>query len=484
MEIGVKKDGRIVAWKEKIIQDSGAYSSLGPGVLKLSCGVTIGPYKIPNMWIDGYLVYTNKQPSGAYRGFGNPQATFTRELMLDIIAQKLNITPWEIRMKNLVTKEDLPHTTCTGLHFDTLPIQECMEKAAAKVEYEKLYLNKKPYRGIGISNMIEWSSCRWNPPVDADYSSSTIKVEVDGSVSVTTDACDAGQGHSTVLSQVCAEELGITLDKIRIVKHNTDVTPVGLGTWGSRTAVMAGTAIKLAADEVKRKLFRIAAHWLEAAENELEAKENKVYVKGSPSKSVAMADLAVAAHFNRKLLPPGMPAGPIVGIGHWDAPNQMIDENGQGNFSIAYCNSCHIAVVDVDPETGLVELVDYAIVEDVGRALNPLLVKGQLYGGFAQALGYALSEKMIYDQEGNLINPTFTDYRIPTAMDVPLLEKIEEIESFDPNIPGGQKGIGESAATNPAAAIANAIFDAIGVPIVELPLTPEKIWQTIKNKGL
>ncbi|GAB6174207.1 xanthine dehydrogenase family protein molybdopterin-binding subunit [Paradesulfitobacterium aromaticivorans] len=484
VEAGVKKDGTITAWKERVIQDSGAYSSFGPGVIKLSFGMTVGPYKTRNMWCDGYVVYTNKQPSGAYRGFGNPQATFAREQMLDIIAKKLGISPWEIRQANIVRKQDLPYETCNGLKFKTLAIEECMDQAAKAVNYEELKAAKVPYVGIGMSNMIEWSSCRWNPVLDADTSSSVIKLEDDGSVIVTTDACDAGQGHTTILAQVCANELGVSLDKINVITHDTDLTPHGLGTWGSRTAVVAGTAVKLAAQQVKAQVLKIAAHWLEASAEELEISNNKVFVRDMPDRSVAIGDIAMAAHYTRSKLPPGMPAGAIIGNATYDTPTSLIDENGIGHFSIVYCNSCHMAVVKVDPDTGLVQILDYAVAEDVGRALNPAFVKGQIQGGLAQGVGFALYEDMVYDANGHLLNPSFTNYQVPTMMDLPMLdEKIFEIETNDPEVPDGQKGIGESALTNPPAAIANAIHDAIGVPIMDLPITPEKILKAIRSKN-
>lgn len=482
VEVGVKKNGEITAWKERVVQDSGAYSSFGPAVIKLSFAMTVGPYKTPNMWCDGYVVYTNKQPSGAYRGFGNPQATFAREQMLDIIARKLGLTPWEIRQVNIVRGQDLPYTSCNGLRFKTLAIEQCMEKAAEMVGLQEIIKNKKPYVGVGISNMIEWSSCRWNPILDADTSGAIVKLEADGSVTILTDACDAGQGHSTILAQICSEELGVSLEKINVIAHDSDIAPHGLGTWGSRTAVVAGTAVKLASREVKEKILKVAAYWLEASVADLEVRNDRVYVRGVPERGVDIGEIAMACHYIRSKLPPDMPAGAIVATATFDTPTTLFDENGIAHFSINYCNSCHIAVVEVDPETGKVRILDYAIAEDVGRAINPAIVKGQLHGGFGQGVGYALYENMVYNEQGRLLNPSFTDYRIPTAMDLPLIDKVEEIETLDPEVPGGQKGIGESALTNVAAAIANAVHDAIGVPITELPITPEKILNAIRTK--
>lgn len=480
LEVGVKKDGTITAWKEKVVQDSGAHASFGPLVLTTSLGMTVGPYKTQNIWCDGYVVYTNKQPSGAYRGFGNPQATFAREQMLDVIAKKLDISSWEIRQANIIRKQDLPCETSTGLKLKTLAIEECMDQTAKAINYAELKSGKGPFIGIGMSNMLEWSGVRG---LDADISSSIVRMEADGSVTLSTDVCDAGQGHSTMLSQVCANELGVSIDKIHVLSHDSDLTPLGLGTFGSRSAVIGGTAVKLAASEVKAKILKVAAHWLQVAIEDLAVQDNRVYVRETPEKGVAIPEIAGACHFARVALPPGMKAGALVGTATFDTPTSMVDENGKGHISINYNNACHMAVVKVDPETGHVEILDYAVAEDVGRAINPALIKGQILGGIAQGLGWAFYEDMIYDEKGQLLNPSFTNYLVPTMMDVPLIDKTYEIETLDPEVPDGQKGIGESAMTNTAAAIANAIHDAIGIAITDLPITPEKILKAIRSQN-
>jgi CO/xanthine dehydrogenase Mo-binding subunit len=482
MEVGVKNDGTITAWKEKVVLDTGACSSLGPGVIKCTQGMALGPYKMPNYWSDGYLVYTNKQPAGAFRGFGSPQAAFVREQMLDMMAKEIGITPWEIRMRNIVYPEDLPYTTCHGLQFHTLAIKECMEKAAKAVNMEQHVKEKKPYRGVGIANMIIWSSCRWNPELDTDTASAVVRMETDGSVSVFCGSCDSGQMHATMLNQVCASELGVTPDRIRVVLQDTDAAPFHLGTWGSRTAVMSGGAVALAAREVKEKILKVAGHMLEIAPEDLEMCDNKVVVKGSPDRSVSLGDIAVAVHYVRSELPEGMPADTIVGAATYDTPTEFMNEVGIGNMSIAYTNSCHIAVVDVDPQTGETTIVDYAIAEDLGRTINPEIVRGQLAGGRAQGLGYALFEDMVYADDGHLLNPTFTDYKVPTICDLPLHTKFDLVETFDPMTPLGNKSAGESGLPNVAAAIANAIHDATGIPLTELPMSPERVWAAMRSK--
>jgi len=444
--------------------------------------MALGPYKIPSYWSDAYCVYTNKQPSGAFRGFGTPQGTFAREQMLDMIAKELGMTPWEIRMRNIIQPEDLPYTNCHGLEFKTLAIKECMEKAAKAVNMERHLKEKKPYRGIGISNFYIWTSCRWNPDLDTDTASAVVRVEPDGSVSVFCVCSDQGQSQATMLSQVVAYELGVGLEQIRVVLQDTETAPVHLGTWGSRTAAMSGSAVAFAAREVKEKILKVAGQLLEVAPEDLEMKDNNVVVKGAPDKSVSLADVSVAIHFVRAQLPKGMSADTLVGTHTFDTSTIFPDDNGIGNMSMAYTNACQIAVVDVDPETGGVTIVDYAIAEDLGRALNPQVVRGQLLGGRAQGLGYALFEDMVYDSDGHLLNPTFTDYKVPTIYDLPLDAKLDIIETFDPGTAYGQKGAGESGLPGVAGAIANAVADATGVRVMELPLSPEKIWAAMRSK--
>lgn len=481
-EMGFKRDGRITGIREKVWVDSGAYSTLSGSLLQFVMAAAGGPYRIDNIWIDGWSVYTNKQPAGAFRGFGNPQNTFAREVMLDIAARELGLDPLEIRRRNLVRPEDLPFTSAVGHQFKTLAAVECLDKAAEMVGYQELRQNKPPYRGTGVANMIHWSSVRWASSIDADTSSAIVRMEDDGSVTVLVDSCDTGQGQATALAQVCGDELGVTLDRISVIQGDTAMTPAGLGSWGSRTAVVAGTSVKMAAVEARKQVLKVAAHLLEALEEDLELRENQVFVKGSPERSIPIASVAGVTHYARAALPPGVLPRAIVGTATFDAPSKLKDDNGYGNFSMSYTCSTHAAVVDVDPDTGRIEIVDYAVAQDTGQLLNPGIVRSQLRGAYAMGVGYALGEKLAYDDKGTMLNATFADYQIPTVSDVPDLAKIHLIETQDPGSGDGQKGIGESGMNNVAPAIANAIYDAIGVPMLELPMTPDKVLQALRSE--
>lgn len=480
VELAVRRDGTILGWRERIVQDCGAYASISPSVLALSEWVTVGPYRTPALDIDGVVVYTNKPPAGAFRGFGNPQATFTRELMFDIAASRLGMEPAELRARNLFTPDHLPGETANGLRLLTLPISECTDRAKAAIGYDALRRERPAWRGIGLVNMIEWGgSCRWHPGYDADIGSVTVTMAPDGSVTLATDAADSGQGHTTLFTQIAGDLLGVRADQVRVVMADTDATPWGLGTYGSRTAVIQGSAAWRALTQLRDRLMTVAAHLLEAEVTDLVLDDGFIHVAGT-DRGVTVGDVAATIHYDRASLPPGMEPSALVSAATWDEPNEVPDQHGRGNFSGNYSCSTTIAVVDIDPDTGKVTVADWACAEDVGRALNPAIVTTQMQGGIAQGIGFALGEELIFDEAGTLMNGSMADYQVPTATTIPLMEeKLIHVESHDPTHPLGHKGIGESGITPPAAAIACAVFDAIGVPITSLPITPEKVRRAI-----
>jgi CO/xanthine dehydrogenase Mo-binding subunit len=482
VELAVRNDGTVLGWRERIIQDCGAYASISPSVLALSEWVTIGPYRTPAIDIEGVLVYTNKPPAGAFRGFGNPQSTFTRELMFDIAARRLGLDPATFRRQNLIRAADLPTETVTGLRLTTLPIEKCADLVEGSIDYARVRVDKPPYRGVGIANMLEWGGgCRWHADYDADVSSVTIAVEPDGSVTVRSDAADSGQGHTTLFTQIACDQLGVSPEQVRVVLADTDATPWGLGTFGSRTAVVQGSAAWRACEEIRRLMADVAAHGLEAAPGDLEFRDGMIRVRGT-DRGVAFNDIAGTHHYDRASLPPGMEPGSLVVTASYDTASEVPGPNGCGNFSANYTCSSTIAVVDVDPDTGRIEVVDWASAEDVGRALNPELVTTQIQGGIAQGIGYALGETLLFDEAGTVMNASMVDYQVPTAPMIPMIEqRLFHVESHDPAHPLRHKGIGESGITPPAAAIACAVYDAIGVPITSLPLTPEKVVRAIKS---
>jgi CO/xanthine dehydrogenase Mo-binding subunit len=476
VRIALRDDGTVLGWRERIVQDVGAYSGLGPSVLALSEWVTVGPYRTPAFDIDGVCVYTNKPPASAFRGFGNPQATFARELMFDIAARALDIDPLEFRRRNVIRERDLPTRTANGLKLETLPIEQAMSVAAEAIDLPRLRAEPKPFRGVGIANMIEWGGgCRWLEDWDSDLGSVTVTLHADGSAVVASDAADSGQGHATLFMQITADLLGVDPARVSVVRGDTERAPFGLGTFGSRTSVIQASALHRACTELRDRVVEVAAHQLEAHPDDLVIRQGRILIEGT-SRGLDLAEVTARIHDDRNSLPAGMETSVLVATASYDSPCEVPDAHGYGNFAANYSCSATFAVVEVDPDTGKVTVLDWSSAEDAGRALHPDMLKGQVQGGIAQGIGYALGEDLLFDQSGTMLNPSMVDYQVPTAPEIPLIEaKLHTLESHDPAHPLHNKGIGESGVTPAAAAIANAVYDAIGVPVTSLPLTPEKV---------
>jgi CO/xanthine dehydrogenase Mo-binding subunit len=487
VELALKKDGTLLGWKERIIADPGGHSNYGMAFLVLTTSLRPGPYNWQALDMEAVAAYTNKCPNSAFRAFGNPQATYVRESMLSIAAKEIGMDPWELRVKNAIRQEQLPMTTMNGLKLETLAIQDCLREAADVVNYKEIQQNKPKWRGVGVASTLHWSSCRWDSDLDADSGATIVQMMMDGSCKVFTDAADSGQGHTTIFAQIVADELGIPVDRVDVIMADTDKVPFGLGTWGSRSAVIQGTSTKRAAANVRGQLFNVAAHMLEASVDDLLIRDSKISVAGSPDRFVNVADVAIAMHLSKSKLPPGMEAGNIVGSATYDTPTELPSDHpdGIGHISVNYQASTHIAVVDVDPETGDIDIVDYGMSDDVGRLLNPALVKGQLLGGFAHGLGFAWGEDEEFGEDGSPLNFDFTGYQIPTFTDVPYFtnDQMRVVQTYDPAVPDGQKGAGEVGLVCPAPAIAAAVADAIGVAITEMPMTPAKILKAIRGRA-
>jgi carbon-monoxide dehydrogenase large subunit len=479
-ELMLKKDGTFIGYRSKIVQDQGGYASWGTQVIQI--GTHVGgmiPYRFPNVWVDGVDVYTNKNPGGAYRAFGVPQASYVRDSLLHMAAVKLGVPPEELMLKNTVKGSECPCTMSCGHVIDSTGIDACIEKVREEVKRLGWQKNRKPYQGIGWSCTLKHSSCR-HPQIDTDYDSVRVRIEPDGTVTVFTSACPHGQGLETTLGQICADQVGVSLDKVRVIGNDSQ-GPHGLGTWGSRTITITGSALKRAGDVIREKLFKIAAFKLEVGEGDLQIADNWISVKGVPSKKISVQDVAILSHFHTHDLPPGMEAGPIETTQSYDSPTTRLDENGRGNMVVSYNGAAHAALIQVDPGTGKVDILDYVMADDSGVVINPLIVEGQHQGSVPFGLGQALGEDLIYDENGQLLNGNYRDYYIPLATDVPDLSKFYDCGVPSRITPLGQKGAGESGNVPPLAIIANAVEDATGVRITELPVTPDKVLLGIKK---
>ncbi|OGP77214.1 MAG: hypothetical protein A2V86_00705 [Deltaproteobacteria bacterium RBG_16_49_23] len=470
LKTGMKKDGTINAQQFRAIADGGAYNSTAPLMITLACYFIMLPYRLENLLFEGCHVYTNKPVGGAMRGHGIPQVRFAVENQLDIIAEKMGIDPLELRLKNAFHAGE-PHPA--KLLVQSCGFHDTLIKAAEGINWKEKH-GKLPFgRGVGmagasfpsgVSNMSHISS------------GAVVKIERDGSITLLTGAADIGQGAETVISQITAEELGVSLDSIRITAADTEITPLDPGTFGSGVTLRAGNAARMAARDAREKLFEAVAEKLEANVNELEAKDGRIYIKGNPERKMHFLEAIKVYQYSDRPMP-------IIGLGSYfppaKEPTTLLKEDG--NFSPAYSFMTQAAEVEVDTQTGKIKVLKMVASHDCGRAINPMLVEGQLEGSVVGGMGQALYEDVI-TEKGQVLNPSFLDYGIPTAMEVPSITSVE-VETDDPEGPFGAKESGEGTQLAPAPAIINAIYDAIGVRFKSLPVTPDKVLEALSQKG-
>lgn len=471
LKTGVKKDGTLTAREVRVITNNGAYNNKGSGITMMACNRIGNLYRIPNVKVQGLIVYTNNQYGDALRGWGGPQAHFAVESQMDIIAEALNMDPLELRLKNANQPGDI---TSWGLEITSCGLADCLKEAAkiAGWDYKKKQASS---RGIGMAAFIHTGGGSMGlSHGGGNFSEVSLKVNSDGTVNVITGDSEIGQGTETVLAQIVAEELGIPVGDIRITSRDTDITPASLGTWGTRVTFIGGNAAKKAAEEAKQQLFKAASEMLEVDPKDLEAKNGKIYVKGSPDHYVTMPEVV-----HSSLAKQGKA---ITSKVLYSPPNAFPPDpkTGYGNFAPTYAFGAQIAEVEVDVETGKVKVINIVAAHDVGRAINPLSIEGQIEGGIAMGMGYALLEKLQWE-DGKTLNANFCTYKLINSTEMPSIQTLL-IETIDPHGPFGAKGIGEPTAIPTAPAIANAIYNAIGIRIKDLPITPDKILKALKEK--
>jgi 4-hydroxybenzoyl-CoA reductase subunit alpha len=470
LKTGMKKDGTIHAQQFRAIADGGAYNSTAPLMITLSCYFIMLPYRLDNLLYEGFHVYTNKPVGGAMRGHGIPQVRFAVENQLDLIAEEMGIDPLDLRLKNAFHAGE-PHPA--KLLVQSCGFSETLNKAAEGIGWKKKK-GKLPFgRGVGLAGASYPSGVSNMSHIS---SGAIVKVERDGAVTLLTGAADIGQGAETVISQIVAEELGVLLEDIRVTAADTEVTPLDPGTFGSGVTLRAGNAAKIAARAAKDKLLEAVAEKMEAKTEELEAKNRRIYLKGNPEKGLSLQEAVKFYQYSDRPMP-------IIGRGSYHPPAKepttLLKEDG--NFSPAYSFMSQGAEVEVDTRTGKVRVLKVVTSHDCGRAINPMLVEGQLDGSVVGGMGQALYEDVITDR-GQVSNPSFLDYGIPTAMEVPDITSVE-VETDDPEGPFGAKESGEGTQLTPAPAIINAIYDAIGVRFKSLPVTPERVLEALQKRG-
>jgi carbon-monoxide dehydrogenase large subunit len=482
--MGAKRDGRITAFHAKIVADLGAYNMLlTPAIPSMGAFVMSGVYDIPAVQTDVIGVFTNKFPTDAIRGAGRPEATHMIELTMDQMAHELGMDPLELRRMNFIPPHNEPHETAIGVMYDsgnhhgTLDkLLEHVDVAGFRAEQERLR-KEGIYRGIGFCTYTEVCGMAPSRVVGPGgfglqsgmWESGMVRVQITGAVTVYTGTSPHGQGHETGFAQIVADRLGVDPQQVEVMHGDTATGPEGLDTYGSRGLSVGGEAVNLAAEKVAAKARAIVAHQLEADPADIELRDGRFQVKGSPDKGMTMAEIAGQAYIPLNL-PDGMEPG-LEEISFYDP----------GNFVFPF--GAHACIVDLDPETGKVRVERYVAVDDCGPAINPLLIDGQVHGGVAQAIGQALYEQVVYDESGQLITGTFVDYALPTAGEIPSFET-DRTETPSPTNTLGVKGVGEAGTIAGSATVTNAVLDALrpfGIDFINMPLTPMRIWQAIQE---
>ena len=469
VEIAADENGRVRGLKMHVVQDLGGFPR-GTDLAELTGRMSCGCYDIPALEFRSTSVYTNKMALGAYRGAGRPEAAYYVERAMDLLADAAGLDPAEVRRINFIPPFENGFTTNAGEKYDTGDYEKPLNRALELADYaglrkEQAAARKKGrYLGIGLASYVE--ICGFGP-----FESSTVRVETNGDVTVYTGISPHGQGQETTFAQIVADGLGVSMDVIGVTHSDTLNTPQGNGTMGSRGLAVGGGAVVLAMNKVQERAKAIAAHLLEAAPEDIEVEEGSFRVKGVPDRGVALADIAAAAYGGS--LPPEFGAG-------LEATEFFRPEDETFPFGT------HVAVVEVDPDSGVVKLVKFLSVDDCGPIISPKLVRGQVHGGVAQGIGQALLEEIVYDDSGELITATLNEYAIPKAVDFCEFET-HHTETRTYLNPLGSKGIGEAATIGSTPAVANAVIDALepwGVTHLDVPATPEKVWRAIQDGTL
>jgi carbon-monoxide dehydrogenase large subunit len=509
VEIGCNNDGTITGLRYNVFADLGAYHQLlTPAIPTLTGLMLSGSYKIPAIQMNVTGVFTNKMATDAYRGAGRPEATYVVERAVDLVAAELGMDTVDVRRKNFPAPSEFPFKTATGLFYDSGDYEAALNKALAMADYKSLREEQKKAReqgrliGIGLSTYVEICALGPSQAMPAGgWESATVRIEPTGGVTILTGASPHGQGQETSFAQIAADELGVDLNAVTVIHGDTSIVQYGIGTFGSRATAVGGTAVFIAIEKLKEKATNIAAHIMKTDASNVVFKEGRftkraakaasagagakpeaepdVPVGEAPAgampepetdgKGVTIQDVALAAHIARDI-PPGSEPG--LSATYFFEPT---------NFTFPF--GTHIAVVEVDRETGDIKFMRYVAVDDCGKVINPMLVDGQVQGGIVQALGQAMYEEIVYDDQGQLVTGTLMDYAIPKAAMVPWMD-LDRTETPSPVNPMGVKGVGEAGTIGATPAIVGAIVDALapfGVRHLDMPIKPETVWRIISK---
>jgi CO/xanthine dehydrogenase Mo-binding subunit len=473
LKMGLARDGEIVAKDSVIFGDNGAYSGLAPEIILVTAFRTDCLHRLQNVRTHARLVYTNKIPGGTFRAFGTQQMAFPLDSHLTVLAEMIGMDPVDVHLRNAIRQGE---TSVHGWYMGSCGLRECIEKARDgigwKDKHGKGRGTGRTRRGVGIGTGLHVTANR--QLANWDGSTVAIKFNEDGRVNLICGESDLGQGSTTVLTQICANELGLPMDHVTFSNPDTDTVPFCFGSFASRVTLLAGNAVIKAAREAREKLLAVAAEKLEVSPRDLTIEDAMITVVGMPARAMTVGE-ACRLHLFR--------AGGegLYTRATYDAPTVMADkETFYGNVAPAYSFAAQAVEVEVDTETGQVTLIDSIVADDCGKALNPQAVEGQIHGAVAQGIGWALYENLEFE-DGRLANPDFADYTMPTADSLPPLRSVL-VETIDPNGPYGAKGASETSIVPTAGAIANAVYDAVGVRITSLPITPEKVLAALRAR--
>ncbi len=478
VRVGATEDGVIKALDLRLLADIGAYANDdGLFIPTLTTLMASGCYAIPQISTRIEYIYTNTTPTTAYRGAGRPEAAYMVERIINSLAAKLNLDPAEIRQRNFITPDQFPYKSPTGATYDSGEYSKTLQTALEIADYKALREEQTrrqtetassgelPRRlmGIGIASYVERGAM--------GYENSVVRVNADGSVAVFTGTSPHGQGGETTMAQIVADMLGVSFDKIEVSHGDTKDTPYGQGTYGSRSAAVGASATRIAAQSVREKMMKLAAHTLEASESDIEVNDGEFVVKGVPGRSLTFETVAANAYKPHKL-PPEAEIG--LESSRFFNPPDLVFPFGS-----------HVCALEIDTETGDVHFLKYVSVDDCGVVINPLIVDGQVHGGVAQGISQALYEELVYDETGQIISGSLMDYTFPTASELPDMV-LGRTFTPSPHNPIGAKGIGESGATGAPPVVVNAVLDALrpyGVTNLDMPLRPEKIWKSLHERA-
>jgi carbon-monoxide dehydrogenase large subunit len=505
IEVGCKNDGTITGLRYNVVADLGAYHQLlTPAIPTLTGLMLSGAYRIPAIQMNVTGVFTNKMSTDAYRGAGRPEATYVVERAMDIVAAELKMDPVDVRRKNFPAASEFPFHTATGLDYDSGDYEAALKKALDLSGYQKLRADQKQARaegrlmGIGLSSYVEICALGPSQAMPAGgWESATVRIEPTGKVTIMTGASPHGQGQETSFAQIAADELGVEMGDVTVIHGDTGIVQYGIGTFGSRATAVGGTAVLIAIQKLKEKAAKIAAHMMQCESAQVTWEGGKysraaasaaaagtsepvVPVGEAPAgalpepqtngrTSLTIQEIALAAHIAKEIPPDTEPG---LSATYFFEPK---------NFTFPF--GTHVCVVEIDKDTGETKIVRYVAVDDCGKVINPLLVDGQVHGGIVQALGQALYEEVVYDDQGQLITGELMDYAVPKASQIPWLET-DRTETPSPVNPLGVKGVGEAGTIGATPAIVNAIVDALspyGVKHLDMPVRPENIWKILRG---